>query len=116
MKKFWLAAALIASSHVHAAIDGIYSCIANVKGVQSQAYIAINSRDAQSVFTITTLSSVSDFYGYGVGTVNGATFTGSTQFLRPFSFSLGESGLNGTVEMLYASGATSVGVGCQKIW
>lgn len=114
-----LASALLAFSAqaANGPIDGIYSCTVSAAGTIVQPYISISGRpDGQSLWVVAAVYPSTSFYGYGIGTVSGNKFTGSTMFLMPFDFTITGTTLSGTVTAL-SNGRSIVGsVVCNLIW
>jgi hypothetical protein len=116
MKKIFFLASLLTSIEVFAGIDGIYYCAVNARGAQVGAYITVNSRGAQSIFAIAAVTPSNSFYGYGIGTVEDNIFSGQTMFLQPFSFTVGDDSLIGSVGVVSSGVAYTATSSCQKVW
>jgi hypothetical protein len=76
----------------------------------------------QTVFTVAALTQyTAGLYGYGMGQVITAsgttTFSGKTMFGTPFNFVLyPNSGMSGTITVLYGKAPTMVNVDCARIF
>lgn len=129
--KLTILATLLLSFNTFAAttLNGIWSCQLQHKNSSGnisifQNYFSIHSRtDGQVLFaTLKESEAVSqNLFGYGLGTISGNTYTGSTKYATPFSLTIGaDNNLTGAMQGLYtALSSTSIlelNTKCIKVW
>ena len=97
--------------------DGIYSCGITVASFTTQAYITINGYpDGRAIFAVAAVTPSTDFYGYGVGSVSGSIFSGTTMFGQPFRVVANPSGFSGTVGIVSGGYVFNAITNCTRIW
>lgn len=98
--------------------DGIYDCALQLAGKSYQAYATVNGQpDGRAIITWPAMSAAPMFSGYGLGTINGAEFTGSTWVGHPFRLVGNSAGFSGEVTVPWLSGTTTQLQGnCTRIW
>jgi len=76
-------------------IDGVYQCHVTLNGVTSESIISINGKaNGTHIYAVGEITPGSNgkaggkFYGWGLGTINAAGYTGQTWNGFPFSFGL----------------------------
>lgn len=127
--KLTVLATLLLSFNTYAAtnLDGIWTCQLQHKTTSNtsvyQNYFSIHSRaDGQVLFATLKESETANqnFFGYGLGTINGNTYTGSTKYAMPFSLTIGtDNNLTGNMQGLYTGLGTSIlelNTKCIKVW
>ena len=113
-----LALAPLLATAAGGAWDGIYSCILSAPSIPvSQTYVTINGQpDGQAIFAVAAVAPTTDLYGYGIGRIQGSTFSGNTMFNRPFSMVANAIGFSGTVGIVMSGFTLTVNATCTKIW
>lgn len=112
-----LAALPFAAPAAGGAWDGIYSCVISAPGLSTQSYITINGQtDGQAIFAVAAARATEPFYGYGIGRIEGATFTGNTMFERPFSMTASSTGFTGTIGIVAGNATVTASANCTRIW
>ncbi|MBI1907675.1 MAG: hypothetical protein HYS20_15775 [Rhodocyclales bacterium] len=97
--------------------DGIYSCVISAPGLSTQSYITVNGQtDGQAIFAVAAARAAEPFYGYGIGRIDGTTFSGNTMFERPFSMSGSSSGFTGTIGIVAGNATVTASANCTRIW
>jgi hypothetical protein len=98
--------------------DGIYSCTLSASGIPtSQTYITVNGQsDGQAIFAVAAVAPTTDFYGYGIGRIQGNTFSGNTMFNRPFRMVATGSGFSGTIGVVIGGVTLTMNASCTKVW
>lgn len=102
--------------------DGVWTCQLQAKGSTSvvQNYISIHSKaDGQAIFATLKESVNSDYFGYGLGTINGSTYAGYTKHAMPFSLTLGTDNiLSGAMQGVSSltNQPTDLTAKCIKVW
>lgn len=116
-------ATLLLSFNTFAAttLDGIWSCQLQEKGSTgiTQNYLSIHThQDGQVIFATLKETANSDYFGYGLGTINGNIYAGSTKYATPFSLTQGADGnLTGTMQGAYnGNRLADLTVKCVKVW
>jgi hypothetical protein len=118
MKKTALALILFASAAAHAAgpFDGIYNCALSGATVQ-QAYITVNGQpDGRSIFAVAAIAPTQPFFGYGIGQVTGAAFSGQTMLGAPFSMTADALGMSGTIDVQVNGAFVHIAASCARIF
>lgn len=107
------------SSYAATNFDGIWTCQLmqkNSTGI-TQHYLTIHSHpDGQTVFGSLKESIGYDYFGYGIGTIIGNNYRGSTKYATPFNLTMETDNiLTGTMQG--GSGSiTDHNAKCVKIW
>ena len=119
MLKRILMSFLMLPSVVHAggAFDGIYFCNGSAAGVAIANYVTVNGQpDGRTIFAVAAVQEITPVYGYGIGQLNGNTFSGSTNFGLPFDLLIDGASIAGTVTIRWNGQAVPTSVTCVKIW
>ena len=97
--------------------DGIYTCGVSVAGQVSQVYVTVNGQsDGRAIFAVAAVAAETPFYGYGIGAISGAVFSGTTSFGQPFRVTANAQGFAGTVGVVLFSVPFTANVNCVKFW
>lgn len=103
------------------AMDGVWSCQLRPTTGSSiyQNYLSFHSKtDGTTLFAVLSESNDTDYFKFGIGTIQGNTFSGSTKMALPITLTLGTDGiLAGT-----AQGTNSIrqiidlNIRCMRVW
>lgn len=98
--------------------DGIYSCAISGTPISAQVYVTINAQpDGRAVFAVAAVTPSTPVYGYGIGEINGTTFSGTTMFNKPFFFTSSASfGVTGNVGVVLSGRTYTAQANCLKVW
>lgn len=97
--------------------DGIYSCSISGSGISTQSYITINGQtDGQAIFAVAAVRAAEPFYGYGIGRIQGSTFSGNTMYERPFSMTGSSAGFTGTIGIVVGNASLTASANCTRVW
>ena len=118
MKKLLLILFLLSISFSsYASVDGVYSCNISLSGQNMSSYISVNTNAAQqTLFVVAAVRPSTSFYGYGIGAIVGNIFSGQTNLLQPFSFTIGNDTVSGTVNTIWNGTVVTASGDCSKIW
>ncbi len=116
MKRIFLCATLFAPLACFASggqIDGGYQCAVGAR----TAYIAVvGYPDGRSAFGVVATEVGQSLIGYGLGNVNGATFSGTTDGGGTFNMTIAGTTLAGAVQLRLNGVMTTVNATCSKIY
>ena len=97
--------------------DGIYSCGYNVAGFVYNVYVTINGYpDGRAIWAVAAVTSSTPFYGFGVGTIVGNTYSGTNLLGLPFQATATTSGFNATMTTVSGSRYVTATGTCLKVW
>lgn len=97
--------------------DGIYSCTASIGSQMAGAYVTVNGQpDGRSIFAVAAISPSQSFYGYGIGSVFGQSFAGTTSHGGHFNLLITPIAMSGTVGIYTTGGFYNAAVNCVKVW
>lgn len=108
-----LAGASGAATAAGGPLDGVYQCAVAGTGV----FVTVSGQPSgPSMFTIAALGPANSLYGYGMGTATASSFTGTTSFNLPFTLSVSQGNLIGSMGVLQGSTAAQLPVNCAKLF
>ncbi|CAN7654465.1 hypothetical protein LJR066_005010 [Acidovorax sp. LjRoot66] len=94
-------------------LDGVYQCAVAGTGV----FVTVSGQPSgPSMFTIAALGPANSLYGYGMGTATASSFTGTTSFNLPFTLSVSQGNLIGSMGVLQGTTAAQLPVNCAKLF
>lgn len=94
-------------------LDGVYQCAVAGTGV----FVTVSGQPSgPSMFTIAALGPSNALYGYGMGTATASSFTGTTSFNLPFTLSVSQGNLIGSMGVLQGTTAAQLPVNCAKLF
>lgn len=122
-KKALVLVALLAGSagaFAGSPLDGAFDCQISVPGTGPSTVSMAVVTNAQGLTGTApmAMSSSNRFWGYGLGTVNGSTFTGFSNFGQPFTFSMNPQTLSfsGTFGVVFNGVPVPSAVSCVKVF
>ncbi len=99
--------------------DGIYLCSLIVIGVgTTDQYVTVVSNNAGvTVFAPAGVAQNNDVYGYGIGSVSQTTFTGQTNYGRPFTLNQNQTtgGMYGSADLAIQGRLFNVLMACDRV-
>jgi hypothetical protein len=97
--------------------DGIYFCSSNAGGRVSSQYITMNGQpDGRTIFAVAATTPTQAFYGYGIGSVSGSSFAGTTSHGGHFNITITSTGAAGVVGVYVSGTFVNAQVSCTKVW
>lgn len=101
-----------------APIDGVHQCTATALGKSATLFLMVHSgADGQTVWVPINPANKNLSWGYGVGSLNGSSYTGLDESANAFTLTLSGTSFSGTfINKDSAGNPFTVSVACVRYW